>query len=412
MRKAILVGVCLDNTHDFNENMEEMVNLAQACEIEIIQTITQTLRSPHKQTYINSGKLEEVQAMINEDVDLVLLDREVAPSQLKNLEKALEIEVIDKTNLILQIFALRAQTKEAKMQVEVARLKYTLPRLRGTYDKLDKQKGGNKNKGTGEKKIELDTRNISSQIHALEKEIKEIGKQRNTQRRQRYKTGIKTVAIVGYTNAGKSSIMNGFMDKEEKEDKKVFEKDMLFATLTTSTRKITLDNKKEFLLSDTVGFVSDLPHNLVKAFHSTLEEVVHADILLQVIDISNPYHQTHIDVTLKTLESIKASHIPIFYIFNKCDKTSTPYPTSKDNHIYICAKEDTSIQMLVDTICDSLFQLQEKTFLLPYDQGSILSYINEKTQVTSQMYEEDGVKITCECDDELYEKLKSFEADQ
>ncbi|NCC54926.1 MAG: GTPase HflX, partial [Erysipelotrichia bacterium] len=290
MRKAILVGVSLSDTIDFKENIEEMKNLAQACAIEVVHTITQSLRNPHKQTYINSGKVAEIKTLLEseESIDLVLFDCELAPSQQRNLIEHLDIEIVDKTNLILQIFEQRAQTKEAKLQVEVAKLKYILPRLAGSYDNLDRQRGGDKNRGAGEKKIEIDIRNITHQIHCAEKELKEIAKNRETQRRQRKKTKIKSVALVGYTNAGKSSIMNALMERFHKEDKKVFEKDMLFATLTTNTRNIHLDNNHQFLISDTVGFVSDLPHNLIKAFHSTLEEVVHADLLIHVIDLHNP----------------------------------------------------------------------------------------------------------------------------
>lgn len=409
MRKAILIGVCLDNTHDFKENIEELHNLALACDIEVVETITQTLRNPHKQTYINSGKVEEVIERIDDSIDIVLIDREIAPSQLRNLEAALNIEVVDKTNLILQIFALRAQSKEARMQVEVARLKYTLPRLQGSYTNLDRQRGGGKNKGAGEKKLELDTRNITTQIHSLEREIKEIAKQRETQRRQRNKSGIKTVALVGYTNAGKSSIMNALMDKADKEDKKVFEKDMLFATLTTNTRQITLDNKKTFLLSDTVGFVSDLPHHLIKAFQSTLEEVIHADLLLQVIDSANPYYKTHMDVTKRTLEEIKAAHIPVLNVFNKCDVSGLDYPIQKEDNVYVCAKEEASIPTLLRAIDERIFSTMQKTFLLPYEEGSLLSHLNDHVHILSQEYVEEGIEVTCEIEQETYEKIKRYE---
>ena len=406
MKKAILVAVSLDTTFDFKENLEEMCNLASACNIEVIETIIQNLRSVHKKTYINSGKIEEVSTFLNahEDVEIVLFDCELAPSQQKNIEDLLNVEIIDKTNLILQIFESRAQTKEAKLQVEVAKLKYLLPRLAGSYAHMDRQRGGDKNRGVGEKKIEIDARNITHQIHCAQKELKEIAKQRDTQRRQRIKTNIKTVALVGYTNAGKSSIMNAFMEYFDKEDKKVFEEDMLFATLTTNTRNITLKNKHRFLLSDTVGFVSDLPHNLIKAFHSTLEEVVNADLLLHVIDSSYYDYQKHMKVTTQTLAEIDAGNIPVINVFNKCDLSGHEHPVIKENAIYISAKQSTSVTTLIQMIEEHLFKDVEMHLLIPYEKGNIVSQLNKDCHIISQENHENGVKIHVKVD-EKWEQL-------
>lgn len=410
MKKAILIAVAIENTFDFEENLEEMRNLAQACHIEVVETITQNLRSPHKKTYINTGKLEEVKTILNayEDIEVALFDCELAPSQQKHLEDALEIEIVDKTNLILQIFESRAQSKEAKLQVEVAKLKYMLPRLAGSYAHMDRQRGSDKNRGAGEKKIEIDARNITHQIHCAQKELNEIAKQRQTQRRQRNRTNIKTVALVGYTNAGKSSIMNAFMDYFDKADKKVFEKDMLFATLTTNTRNITLKNKHTFLISDTVGFVSDLPHNLIKAFHSTLEEVIHADLLLHVIDSNNPDYQKHMRVTTQTLADIDAGDIEIINVFNKCDLSGHTHPTIHENNMYISAKQEESVDALIEVIEAHLFQDFEAHLLIPYDKGNLVSQLNQDCHIIAQEHTPDGVKIHVQMNEKYMQLCKQY----
>lgn len=408
MKKAVLIGVANNETIDFNENIEEMINLAVACDIEIVHTITQRLRNPHKQTYINSGKLEEVRMVLSddEDIELLIFDCELAPSQQRNLTDALAVEIIDKTNLILQIFEKRAKTKEAKLQVEVAKLKYLLPRLAGSYEDLDRQRGSDKNRGAGEKKIEIDVRNITHQIHCAEKELKEIAKNRETQRRQRNKNGLKSVALVGYTNAGKSSIMNAFMESFAKEDKKVFEKDMLFATLTTNTRNIHLANNHQFLLSDTVGFISDLPHNLIKAFHSTLEEVIHADLLIQVIDISSKEYRKHMRVTAETLTEIHAGDIEMINVFNKCDLAKIDHPNVNENNLYICAKDNASIELLLKKIDDTLFHDIHTVLLIPYDQGALISALNEKGVILHQEHTNNGIKMELEIDTKYFNQYK------
>lgn len=272
---------------------------------------------------MGSGKIDELKNLVEENnADIVIFNNELSASQVKNIEEEINCNVIDRTALILDIFANRAKTRESKLQVEVAKLQYELPRLVGSNEDLGRQSGGvgTKNRGAGETKLELDRRRIEDKIANLNKELEVLKNQREVQKSKRKKSNIPNVALVGYTNAGKSSVMNALVEKFiNDEDKKVFEKNMLFATLETYVRNIKLDNNKSFLLSDTVGFVGDLPHSLVKAFRSTLEEVCDADLLLHVIDISNPNYENHINVTNETLNQIGADNIPVIYVYNKVD---------------------------------------------------------------------------------------------
>ncbi len=408
--KAILVGVCIGKEKDFEEKISEMINLAQACEIEVVQTITQNLNSMHKRTYINSGKLEEVRLALEEDasIETVLFDTELAPAQLRNIEEVLEIGVIDKTNLIIRIFDIRAQTREARLQVDIAKLRYRLPRLRGTYEALDKQGGGLMNKGTGEKKLDLDARHIAYRIDCLKAELKDVQKNRDTQRKQRQKKEIKSVALVGYTNAGKSSTLNQVMKLQEKEEKKVFEKNMLFATLTTNTRNVTLKNARHFVLSDTVGFISDLPHTLIKAFQSTLEEVVQADLLLHIMDVANPEHEKQKQITLETLKEIKADTIPILNVYNKCDLSEHDYPVIDDDTIYISSKDDASMELLLERIDDLLFHAEQVKVFIPYAQSSVVSYLNEQALILHTEYVEEGTILEIEIEQGLIHQIESY----
>jgi len=276
--KAILIGVNIKDQTDFRESMEELKNLAIARGLLVVGVLEQNLKSVHPAHYIGAGKVEEVRLLLAENKGNVLIfNNELSPSQLHNLETELGCRILDRTTLILEIFSERAKTREAKLQVEVAKLQYLLPRLVGTGENLGRQSGGvgTKNRGSGEKKLELDKRKIETKISELNHELEALSKERETQRKKRKKTDISSIALVGYTNSGKSTLMNAMVETYKKpESKKVLEKDMLFATLETSVRSIYLPNHKMFFLSDTVGFVSDLPHELVKAFRTTLEEVI------------------------------------------------------------------------------------------------------------------------------------------
>ena len=266
---------------------------------------------------------------------------------------------------------------------------------------MDRQRGGSRNKGTGEKKIELDARRIEGKIHFVEKELDKIHTQRSVQRNQRKKGMVKSVALTGYTNAGKSSIMNGFVN----EDKSVFEKDMLFATLTTSTRQIETENHNVFTLSDTVGFISDLPHSLVQAFHSTLEEAVVSDLILKVVDISDEHKDSKLQVCEETLKEIGCEKVPYLYVFNKCDKTNIEYPKRVENRIYICAKEKSSIEFLKQEIEKELFHMETLHVVIPYEKVSVLDYIHTNGKVHKQEYKEDGIEVDFSIQQDLIHRV-------
>lgn len=413
--KGIVAGVNLDNGDDFAYSMEELKNLADACGIDVRGELVQNLPRIHSALYMGTGKAEELKSLAEyEEADVVIFDGELSPSQIRNLEKELECEVIDRTMLILDIFGRRAKTKEAQLQVEMARLQYMLPRLVGTYIALGRQGGGSgfKNRGAGETKLELDRRKIETKIAYLRKELAKISEQRTVQRKQRKKNNMPVAALVGYTNAGKSTVMNAMLQTYEGSGSEVFEKDMLFATLDTSVRSITLPDKKEFLLADTVGFVNKLPHHLVKAFRSTLEEAAAADLLIHVIDVSSPQHQTMIDITEKTLVDIGAKDMPVIYAYNKADLAGIDYPGAAGNSVYLSAKERAGILELTEVMKSHLFKDYVRCeLLIPYDEGEVVSYFNEQATIFETAYEEEGTKLAVECHRSDYEKYKSFVMD-
>ncbi|HDR4285072.1 TPA: GTPase HflX [Bacillus anthracis] len=413
LQRAVLVGVNLGNEDDSAYSMEELTNLAEACDVEVIGQVTQNLQRVNPSHYIGKGKIEEVAAYVNEvDANMVIFNDELSPSQIRNLEADLDCKVIDRTILILDIFAQRAKTKEAQLQVEVAHLQYMMPRLIGLRESLGRQSGGvgTKNKGVGEKKLELDRRKIEEQISVLNKDLEALVAQRQTQRKQRKKNEIPVVALVGYTNAGKSTTMNAMLEiYNGTEEKQVFEKDMLFATLETSVRNIDLPGNKSFLLTDTVGFVSKLPHHLVKAFRSTLEEVAEADLLIHVVDYANPNYEQLIDITNETLKKIGVENIPTIYAYNKSDMVDVEIPKVQEDRVYLSAKKHVGIEELVEMIRSHIYKEYTKCeMLIPYDQGQVVFYFNTHAHVLSTSYENEGTKLEVECKTSDYEKYKRF----
>lgn len=411
--KAILVGVNLGQQENFEYSMEELANLTAACEMEVADVITQNLQRVNKSHYIGSGKIQEIVGVLAAtNARTVIFNDELSPSHIRNLEKELECRVIDRTILILDIFAERAKTKEAQLQVEVAKLQYMLPRLVGLRESLGRQGGGSglKNRGSGETKLELDRRKIEEKITALNKELEILVSHRQTQRKRRRKNNLPVVSLVGYTNAGKSTIMNAMVELfNPAANKQVFEKDMLFATLETSVRNIPLPDAKSFLLTDTVGFVDKLPHHLVKAFRSTLEEVAESDLLIHVVDYSNPNHKQMMDITEQTLRAIGVEDIPTIYAYNKADLLEMELPSVGHNGVYLSAKQRTGIMELVEMIRENIFKnYVQCEMLIPYDQGNIVSYFNQNAEIFSTSYENEGTKIIMECRTADFEKYQEY----
>lgn len=413
-QKVLLVGVNLNDEFYFFKSMSELEELVKACQMLPIGSIVQNLKEINSAFYVGSGKLEEIKDKINElHPDLVVFNNELSPSQLKNLELKLDIQILDRTSIILNIFALRAKTNEAKMQVEIAKLRYMLPRLSGLHLSLGRQGGGSgfSNKGSGEKQIELDRRIIEDRISKLNKELSEIETRRNIQRRKRSDSQLPLVSLVGYTNAGKSTLLNALVDLSlSDESKKVYEEDMLFATLETSIRKIKIKDGKDFLLSDTVGFIRELPHMLIKAFRSTLDEVKNSDLLLHVVDFSDEDYEENIRVTNSTLKEIGADNIPVIYVFNKCDKVNdSKLPYVDGNKVCISAKNNIGINELINVISNNIFKEYVTCKMqIPFKRGDIVSYLKEKYDFISTQYTNDGTLIEICLNKKDYGKYKNY----
>lgn len=411
-QKAIIVGVQLQNQTDFEYSMEELRNLASACYIEVVDELSQKAARINPSHYIGTGKIQELLALLEaHDAHVVIFNDELSHSQIRNLEAALERTVIDRTILILDIFAERAKTREAQLQVEVARLQYMLPRLVGLRASLGRQGGGAglKNRGAGETKLELDRRRIEERITALQAELEKLVARRQIQRKQRQKNEVPVVCLVGYTNTGKSSLMNALLEKYNPETtKQVFAKDMLFATLETSVRSIDLPDNKSFLLTDTVGFVSQLPHHLVKAFRSTLEEVTEADLLVHVVDYAHDDYEQLVAVTNETLKELGAYNLPTIYAYNKCDLTEHPYPEVRDNNVYLSAKKNIGLNELIQLIRDHIFDdYMECELLIPFNQGRLVAYFNEHAHVHATDYEAEGTRMKLECRVSDFERYRN-----
>lgn len=403
-KKVLLVGVDTGEEQDFEHSMEELASLAEAAYKQVAGIIVQKMEAVNKALYIGTGKVAEVKeyaALI--EAEEVVFDNALSPSQIRNLGNELELPILDRTNLILDIFAIRARTGEAKLQVETARLQYMLPRLVGMRENLSRQGGTGgsmSNKGAGETKLELDRRKIEHRISELKKELEAVSRNRETMRKKRGQSRTPQVALVGYTNAGKSTIMNRLVDRYgESRDKTVMEKDMLFATLDTSVRNIKTGDNKPFFLVDTVGFIHKLPHGLVKAFQSTLEEVRYADLLVQVVDFSDEYYRQQMEVTAETLKELEAGDIPQIIVYNKADKCGMQeLPVIRDNQIYMSAVSGRGLDELVKMIQEAVYaDRTEAEFLFPYEKGAVMSYFMENSTVLGQEYREDGVWLKVSC---------------
>lgn len=408
--RALLVG--LQTKEDITYSMDELAGLAEAANAEVLGKVTQTLERANTATLIGKGKVEEVAELVRiMDADTVIFNDELSGAQLRNLEDVIGVRVIDRTILILDIFAARAESREGKLQVELAQLKYRMPRLIGFGKSLSRLGGGIGTRGPGEKKLETDRRHIERRMDDIKEELAQLRRTRSVQRSRREKSSIPVVALVGYTNSGKSALMNRLLSVADKEEKAVMERDMLFATLDTKQRSIKLDTNHEFILVDTVGFVSKLPHSLIEAFKATLEEVLYADLLLHVVDASYEENKFHIDVTNRVIDEIGGGDREKITVFNKIDlNPDFQPPATGTEQLFVSAKENINIDRLIDAIKNKIFADKVCTqLLIPYDRGDISSYLCEKALVQSMDYEANGTRITLEMNQEDYQRLKKYE---
>ncbi len=409
--RAILVG--LQREQDISYSMEELKGLAEAADVEVLGMMIQNLERPNTATLIGKGKVCELTEMVrNMEADTVIFNDELTGMQLRNLEDAVGVRVIDRTILILDIFADRASSREGKLQVELAQLQYRMPRLTGFGKSLSRLGGGIGTRGPGEKKLETDRRHIEKRMNDIKAELSQMKNTRNVQRARREKNEIPVVALVGYTNSGKSALMNRILTGIEREEKSVFEKDMLFATLDTQQRQVSLDASHQFILVDTVGFVSKLPHSLVSAFKATLEEVRYADLLIHVVDTSYENHDFHIDVTNQVLSEIGAGDKEKILAYNKIDLVDSSVVVVRpgEESLFISAKENINIDKLLSLVQSKIFSsLVSARLLVPYSRGDISSYLCEKAAVKKMEYREKGTYLEVELKEADYRRLAEYE---
>ena len=393
--RAILVGLDLNNSLiDAEQSLNELEKLALALNIKTVTKVIQKANRILPKYFIGSGKVEEIKKQIEIlNIDIVIFDDPLSPSQIVNLENALDCQIIDRSFLILSIFAERAQSKQSVLEVSLAQKQYMLPRLIGLGLTLSRQGGGTYNaKGPGETKLEMDRRRLLDEITAIKKELVKTSKEQDVARKRRVSNNIPIVALVGYTNVGKSSIMNSLSKYLNDSDDNVFEKDMLFATLDTKTKKLQKDNFPPFLLIDTVGFVEKLPHELVRSFESTLSDVLYADLLLHVVDGAY-FNENQIETTKTVLKGIGASHIERIMVLTKKDM-GLPTPHIDEDYVFISNKTLENMDELVSAIYGHIYKDNRLVNLkIPFDEGGLLNYFQENTKIIKTVYEDDGYLI-------------------
>lgn len=404
IERVILVGVQLDDDDDAESSLEELKELADTAGAVTVGKVIQPRDSFHPATYVGKGKLEELRVLIDQlDATGIICDDELTPAQLKNLEDELATKVMDRTMVILDIFAAHATTSEGKIQVEMAQLKYRMTRLAGLGTTLSRLGGGIGTRGPGEKKIETDRRIIRDRITRLSRQLKEVSSHREITRQQRSEDSVMTAAIVGYTNAGKSTLLNRLTDSD------VLSQDKLFATLDPTTRVLKLTNKEKILLTDTVGFIRKLPHNLIEAFKSTLEEARYSDIIIHVVDCSNPDMDRQIKTVYDTLQQLEVNDKIVVTLFNKCDKLQD-IPVLKDLNarytINISAKTGEGLEKLDEVLQEIIRESRiyiERCF--GYNEAGKIQLIREHGQLMKEEYTQDGIEIQAYVPQSVYGKL-------
>ena len=404
MERVILAAVQTEDGDDTRQSLAELRDLAETAGADAVATVIQNREAVHPATYLGKGKLEEIRELIYDlDATGVICDDELTPAQMNNLEQELECKIMDRTMVILDIFASRASTSEGKIQVELAQLKYRAARLVGMRASLSRLGGGIGTRGPGEKKLEMDRRLIHHRIGQLKEELAQVQKHRNLIRSQRDKSGTKVAAIVGYTNAGKSTLLNTLTGAS------VLEEDKLFATLDPTTRILELPGKQQILLTDTVGFIRKLPHHLIEAFKSTLEEARYADIILHVVDAANPQREEHMYVVYDTLRQLGVQDKKIITLFNKqdkCDGDEQLRDFQADRVLNISARSGEGLELLKETLEELLREGQiylER--LYPYDQAGKIALIRQYGEVTREEYLPEGISICAYVPPEIYPRV-------
>lgn len=413
--RVMLLGVHLgikDHISDTTEeSMRELCELAHTAGAEVCAEVIQNKTELESGTYMGEGKLLEIVPALSElGIDTVIFDDELSPVQLRNISDILGVKVIDRSMLILDIFAARAKSGEGKLQVELAQLKYRLPRLRGMGNVLSRTGGGIGTRGPGETKLETDRRHIHARIHALSEELAEVKKHRELLRSRRKKDGAITAALVGYTNAGKSTLLNTLTGAD------VFAEDKLFATLDPTSRGIELPDGRKIILVDTVGFIRKLPHHLIEAFKSTLEEAVVADVLIHVIDVSDPEYKLHASVAEEVLSGLGASGKPVLTVYNKCDRAEEFEHIKRDPRNERCIEVEISAKYNTgtDELIDALSRLapgarRETTVLIPYSEGALVNELHGTQKIISSEYTDEGTLLTFLADEITYERLRKYQ---
>ena len=388
-QRAVVVGVDT-GSYDLFASLDELSELADTAGADVIGRFTQNRDSIDNATYIGGGKLQEIKEFIGKSgADLLIFDDELTGSQFRNIEEIVDVRVVDRTTLILDIFAQRAKSSEGKLQVELAQQKYRLPRLIGLGKSLSRLGGGIGTRGPGETKLETDRRHIRRRINALEQELETLGKRRARVRERRSKLSVPAIAIVGYTNVGKSTLLNLLTGAD------VYAKNQLFATLDPTAREIVLPDGQHAVIIDTVGLIRRLPHQLIEAFKSTLEEAAAADVILNVCDASDPLAKDQLEVTKTLLGELGCGDTPVITVYNKADLLEEiPTPTKDSRTVYISAKENRGVDRLMEAVAQALSGSMKEVWLtVPYDQGSVLNRIRQQGKVYEERFEESGVRI-------------------